>query len=190
MPQVISVHEDAGQRRCHVDRLALAMSWSALTGVHPSDVALAAAGLTTVIANYARPLFRWREFRAFVRLWKELAPGRETESIQHFSGAMREFRSRGKANHTGSSTVLSNAQFSGEDKDVALDKDKPASVAKLTWWKGRDRDNGNCVEVARSNDAVLVRDSKNPEGSILIFPSAEWQAFVNGVKRGDFDDLQ
>jgi Domain of unknown function (DUF397) len=46
--------------------------------------------------------------------------------------------------------------------------------------------NGECVEVAilerdASADAaaaILVRDSRHPEGPILNFPPAEWRAFV------------
>jgi hypothetical protein len=30
-------------------------------------------------------------------------------------------------------------------------------------------------------------DSKNPDGSVLIFSHTEWQAFVAGVKLGEFD---
>ena len=46
---------------------------------------------------------------------------------------------------------------------------------------------GNCVEVAFTNDEVLVRDSKNPTGPLLHFTGAEWDAFVAGVKNKEFD---
>jgi hypothetical protein len=45
---------------------------------------------------------------------------------------------------------------------------------------------GSCVEVA-SADIVLVRDSKDPEGPVLTFTRAEWEAFIQGVKAGEFD---
>jgi hypothetical protein len=35
--------------------------------------------------------------------------------------------------------------------------------------------------------AVVMRDAKNPEGPILYFTEAEWDAFVLGVKDGEFD---
>lgn len=44
-----------------------------------------------------------------------------------------------------------------------------------------------CVEVAFVGEAIAVRDSKNPAGSALIFTEAEWDAFVNGAKDGEFD---
>lgn len=47
--------------------------------------------------------------------------------------------------------------------------------------------NGDCVEVADLGEAVAVRDSKHPEGTALIFTSAEWMAFLAGVKGGEFD---
>lgn len=37
--------------------------------------------------------------------------------------------------------------------------------------------------------AVVMRDAKNPDGPILYFTEAEWDAFVGGVKDGEFDDL-
>jgi Domain of unknown function (DUF397) len=40
---------------------------------------------------------------------------------------------------------------------------------------------GNCVEVA-SADAVLVRDSRDPEGPRLAFGRQAWQAFAAKVK--------
>jgi hypothetical protein len=48
--------------------------------------------------------------------------------------------------------------------------------------------NGNCVEVANlSGGGIGVRDSKNPEGSVLRFTTDEWQAFIGGVRNGEFD---
>jgi len=41
----------------------------------------------------------------------------------------------------------------------------------------------NCVEVARPRPgAVAVRDSKNPEGPVLIVSRARWAAFTDSVK--------
>lgn len=34
---------------------------------------------------------------------------------------------------------------------------------------------------------VYVRDSKNPEGDTLGFTAEEWDAFLDGVKEGEFD---
>ncbi len=45
----------------------------------------------------------------------------------------------------------------------------------------------NCVEVAFVDEAIAVRDSKHPEGPVLLFTQAEWDAFVGGAKDGEFD---
>ncbi|WP_018655440.1 DUF397 domain-containing protein [Actinomadura flavalba] len=37
--------------------------------------------------------------------------------------------------------------------------------------------------------AVVMRDANNEDGPILYFTEAEWDAFVAGVKDGEFDDL-
>lgn len=45
--------------------------------------------------------------------------------------------------------------------------------------------NGNCVEVAGlSTDRIQVRDSKNPEGPMLQFTPAEWDAFLGDIRAG------
>lgn len=46
----------------------------------------------------------------------------------------------------------------------------------------------NCVEVAFLEDGgVAVRNSKRPDAGVTTFSSSEWDAFVGGVKRGEFD---
>ncbi len=50
----------------------------------------------------------------------------------------------------------------------------------------------NCVEVGHASkvDAFFVRHStRREQGSHLIFTRAEWDAFVKGVKAGEFDDI-
>jgi len=44
----------------------------------------------------------------------------------------------------------------------------------------------NCVEVAFVPAAVAVRDSKDPDGPVLVFDPREWQAFVGGARHGGF----
>jgi hypothetical protein len=59
-----------------------------------------------------------------------------------------------------------------------------------TWRKSTRSgpDGGNCVEVAElSGKRRGVRDSKNPAGPALIFTPGEWDAFICGVKDGEFD---
>jgi Domain of unknown function (DUF397) len=47
--------------------------------------------------------------------------------------------------------------------------------------------NPACVEVGFVTAAILMRDSKDPDGPVLRFTTDEWKAFVSGVKAGEFD---
>jgi hypothetical protein len=47
---------------------------------------------------------------------------------------------------------------------------------------------GNCVEVARNLPGIVaIRDSKNPDGSVLTLTPAQWRSFAADVKLGEFD---
>lgn len=51
---------------------------------------------------------------------------------------------------------------------------------------------GNCVDVEIKKDAggmvdVFVSDTKQVYGPKLEFNAEEWQAFISGVKAGEFD---
>jgi hypothetical protein len=61
----------------------------------------------------------------------------------------------------------------------------------VTWQKSaRSGPNGNCVECAALPDGgVAVRNSKDPEGPALIYTAGEIEAFILGVRDGDFDNL-
>jgi hypothetical protein len=48
--------------------------------------------------------------------------------------------------------------------------------------------NGNCVEVRDLPDGeVCVRNSREAQGPVLRFTPDEWQAFLGGVRNGEFD---
>lgn len=38
---------------------------------------------------------------------------------------------------------------------------------------------GECVEVAQAPEVIGVRDSKRPQGPVLLFHSPAWAAFIN-----------
>lgn len=61
----------------------------------------------------------------------------------------------------------------------------------VTWQKSRrSNPSGNCVEAALlANGDVAVRNSRDPEGPALIYTPAEIEAFLGGVRDGDFDNL-
>ena len=48
----------------------------------------------------------------------------------------------------------------------------------------------NCIQIARLHTGDIgFRDSKQADSPILPFSSAEFSAFVQGIKAGEFDDL-
>ena len=51
----------------------------------------------------------------------------------------------------------------------------------LTWVKSSRSGNGGCVEVA-ARGHVLVRDTKDRQGSVLTFSPAAWRRFASRVK--------
>ena len=58
------------------------------------------------------------------------------------------------------------------------------------WRKAQlSQTSGNCVQVTNLHGLIAIRDSKDPSGPVLLYTPAEWQAFLDGVKKGEFDDL-
>jgi hypothetical protein len=48
--------------------------------------------------------------------------------------------------------------------------------------------NGNCLEVTElPGGSVGVRNSRDPDGPVLRFTQAEWDAFLGGARLGEFD---
>jgi hypothetical protein len=46
---------------------------------------------------------------------------------------------------------------------------------------------GNCVEVALTDPAIAVRDSKDPDGPTLAFGRRAWRGFTTDIKHGSHD---
>lgn len=74
-------------------------------------------------------------------------------------------------------------------------------LSKAVWRRAVTTDDPaeDCVEVAvidpvdsghkaHLGSLYVLRDSKNPEGPKLFFTRSEWEAFVGGVKLGEFDN--
>lgn len=57
------------------------------------------------------------------------------------------------------------------------------------WRKASaSNNNGSCVEVMITDCDVLVRDTKDKgAGPIHKYTFAEWAAFLDGVRKGEFD---
>jgi hypothetical protein len=59
------------------------------------------------------------------------------------------------------------------------------------WHKSRHSNpDGSCLEVALlGGGEIAVRNSRFPDGPALVYTAAEIQAFLHGVKDGEFDYL-
>jgi hypothetical protein len=58
-------------------------------------------------------------------------------------------------------------------------------------WKGSGQGPGT-IQVAfvsaRGTDWVLLRSRENADGLVSVFTSFEWECFLDGAKKGEFDD--
>jgi hypothetical protein len=62
-------------------------------------------------------------------------------------------------------------------------------LSDAEWFKSSySQHGGDCVEVAHLDGGLVgVRDSKNPVGPALVFPTGEWDAFTAGVVAEKFN---
>jgi hypothetical protein len=60
-------------------------------------------------------------------------------------------------------------------------------LSRATWRKSSRSGTNGCVEVAVVDGRIAVRDSKDRRGPALVFTPLEWEAFVGGVRDGEFD---
>jgi hypothetical protein len=65
------------------------------------------------------------------------------------------------------------------------------SLAHVAWrLSSFTSANGSCVEVAALDDGrIAVRNSNDPDAGVVFFARAEMDAWLRGVKAGEFDDL-
>ncbi|MER5354460.1 DUF397 domain-containing protein [Kitasatospora sp. NPDC002551] len=64
----------------------------------------------------------------------------------------------------------------------------PVDLSTAAWFKSSYSNNGGtCVEVAPDFPGIVpVRDSKDPAGPALVFPTDAWRAFLSAVQAGEF----
>jgi len=65
------------------------------------------------------------------------------------------------------------------------------TVGETTPWikARRSQADTSCVEMRCHAGAIEVRDSKDPDGPVLRYVSAEFAAWLDGAKNGEFDHL-
>lgn len=69
-----------------------------------------------------------------------------------------------------------------------VESDAGTRAAEPVWRKASCCAGGECVEVSEQEDAVVLRNSKDP-GAVLRCTGMEWRIFLRGIKAGEFDDL-
>lgn len=55
-----------------------------------------------------------------------------------------------------------------------------------------DASANSCVEagpLADGSGRIAVRHSRHPDGPVIVYTRAEWDAFLGGAKDGEFDFL-
>jgi hypothetical protein len=60
-------------------------------------------------------------------------------------------------------------------------------LSTALWRKSARSGSYGCVEVAFVGDQVAMRDSKDRDGPVLVFTTAEWQALLGGIRSGALD---
>lgn len=72
-----------------------------------------------------------------------------------------------------------------------MNKSELALPATPVWKKSTRSGpvSDNCVEVAAIPGGAAMRDSKNPDGPVLLFTAGEIAAFIGGAKDGEFDTI-
>jgi Domain of unknown function (DUF397) len=68
------------------------------------------------------------------------------------------------------------------------DSERPSNVWRRSTASGGG--STNCVEVSVTSEFVFMRHSQSPKGPVLAFSLSEWEAFLTGVRRGEFDTDQ
>jgi len=53
------------------------------------------------------------------------------------------------------------------------------------WQRSAKCESAACVEVALIDGAVLIRNSRHPDGPVLRFDTEEWKAFCLGIADGE-----
>jgi hypothetical protein len=61
-------------------------------------------------------------------------------------------------------------------------------LVQARWDKAQaSSGSSGCVEVAQLRDWTAIRDSKNPGGPVQLYTPFEWECFLDGAAKGEFN---
>ena len=71
-------------------------------------------------------------------------------------------------------------------------REKPSAyeldLSNAEWLRAEESEGEEeAIEIAFVDEYIAMRNSAEPEGTVLVFTQAEWDAFVLGAKDGEFD---
>jgi len=76
-------------------------------------------------------------------------------------------------------------------RPVSYDPHTAGSLFDESGWQksfASEPNGGNCVEVNLGAAGLVgVRDTKIADSPVFVFDAGEWNAFLDGVKAGQFD---
>ena len=57
-------------------------------------------------------------------------------------------------------------------------------LTNVEWRRSPYCETNECVETAEIAERTIIRDSKDPDGPVLVFGDAEWAAFRAAICEG------
>ena len=60
---------------------------------------------------------------------------------------------------------------------------------KSPWRIATISQDTNCVQVRSDDELIEIGNSRFPDGPFLSYTRDEWAAFLDGAKKGEFDDF-
>ncbi|MDH6143884.1 DUF397 domain-containing protein [Kitasatospora acidiphila] len=86
------------------------------------------------------------------------------------------------ATETGSGEAAAGAEAVAPSPKPKLD------TTGAEWLSARQEDGSpGDVQIAFVDGYIAMRDGRFPDGPVLVFTQAEWDAFVLGAQDGEFD---
>ena len=64
-----------------------------------------------------------------------------------------------------------------------------STLGQDSWRTATMSGGTNCVQVKSENGMIIVGSSRLVDGPFLSYTRDEWTAFIDGAKKGEFDDL-